>query len=72
MGDERVWLTHPEAGGFFHCPAGAVDEWLKKGWQPSDPPEEVNPVTAERPPLAAQEVPAPKSGKKAGAQEGSN
>lgn len=47
MSDERVWLRHGETGGYFHCPAEAVDAWRELGWEPSDAPEEPNPVTAE-------------------------
>lgn len=54
MGDERVWLKHGEHGGYFHCPADAVDEWSDLGWEPSDAPEEFNPVTAER--IAAEQA----------------
>lgn len=54
MSDERVWLTHPEHGGHFHCPAGAVADWTtSQGWVLADsPPEEHNPVIAEN--LAAR------------------
>jgi len=53
MSDERVWLTHPEHGGSFHCPAEAVEAWAEMGWEPAEsPPEEHNPVIAEN--LAAR------------------
>lgn len=53
MSVERVWLRHAEHGGYFHCPAGAVDDWLAQGWAVADgPPEEHNPVIAEN--LAAR------------------
>jgi hypothetical protein len=45
---EHVWLHHPETKGFFHCPAAAVADWLGLGYERSDPPEESNPVVAER------------------------
>jgi hypothetical protein len=49
VADERVWLGHAETGGHFYCPVEAVEDWLELGWQPSDaPPEEPNPVVAER------------------------
>lgn len=54
--DERVWLQHPEHGGYFACPAGAVEVWTspEMGWQLADnEPEEHNPVIAEN--LAARE-----------------
>lgn len=49
MTDERVWLYHPEAKGYFHCPVEAVDAWCNDlGWQVADnPPEEINPAVAE-------------------------
>lgn len=46
--DQRQWLYHPVTKGYFHCPAKAVDDWKAKGWQESEPPEEVNPAVAER------------------------
>jgi hypothetical protein len=47
--DERVWLTHPEHGGYFHAPAGAVEVWVDMGWVVADTgPEEHNPVIAEQ------------------------
>jgi hypothetical protein len=46
--DERVWLRHEGIADPFHCPAGAVKDWQDNGWEPCDPPQEVNPVTAER------------------------
>jgi hypothetical protein len=52
MSDERTWLQHAH-GGYFHCPAEAVDEWVAMGWQVADePPPEDNPVVVEL--LAAQ------------------
>lgn len=63
-GDERVWLTHPETGGWFHAPAGAVDAWTELGWQVAEePPPEPNPVLAEYVPphLAADPEPEPES-----------
>lgn len=49
MTDERVWLYHPEAKGFFHCPAEAAEAWRRDlGWQVAEnPPEEIDPATAE-------------------------
>lgn len=46
--DKRVWLTHPETGGNFHCPAEAVEAWQAMGWVPGEAPVEVNPAVAER------------------------
>ncbi|HTI26186.1 MAG TPA: hypothetical protein VL652_34675 [Kutzneria sp.] len=55
MSDERVWLQHPETGGHFECPQGAVEDWLAMGWVRADaPPEPVSPVVAEH--LAAQQA----------------
>jgi hypothetical protein len=48
VADERIWLRHPETGGYFHCPAEAVEHWTELGYEPSDAPPEVNPVVAER------------------------
>jgi hypothetical protein len=46
--DERMWLHHPETGGDFHCPAGAVEHWKALGWVLADqPPETPNPAVAE-------------------------
>jgi len=45
---DRVWLKHPEHGGYFECPAEAVAEWRKLGWEPADDmPPEPNPTVAE-------------------------
>lgn len=47
--DPRTWLRHPETGGYFHCPDGAVEGWEEIGWQRSDPPPpEPNPAVADR------------------------
>ena len=46
--DEFVWLHNPETGGYFRCPASAVEDWKDNGWKVADePPAEPNPVTAE-------------------------
>lgn len=50
MADERVWLKHPEHGGYFACPVEAVEAWTspEMGWQVADDePVEHNPVIAE-------------------------
>jgi hypothetical protein len=48
MDTEFVWLKHPDTGGYFRCPAAAVEDWLANGWEVADePPAESNPVTAE-------------------------
>jgi len=44
----HAWLRHPETGGYFNCPTTALKDWLGMGWERSDPPEEPNPVVAER------------------------
>jgi hypothetical protein len=54
MSDERVWLRHPETGGAFHCPVGAVDGWRELGWVDGEPPVEVNPAVADL--VAAREA----------------
>lgn len=68
MADERRWLRHPDTGGAFHCPVGAVDDWKAMGWQDGEAPKEINPAVAERiprPPLHTQ----PKSIKSAPRRE---
>lgn len=46
---DRVWLHNPETGGYFECPAPAVEDWLGLGWERSDPPPaDPSPVVAER------------------------
>lgn len=68
---DRVWLRHPDTGGAFHCPAGAVPAWLELGWAPGDPPEETNPVVAEL--LAAQQAAAsPETTAKTGRRGGTD
>jgi hypothetical protein len=48
MSGEHVWLRHPKTGGYFHCPAEAVGDWLDMGWERSDAPAaEPSPVVAE-------------------------
>lgn len=47
--DERIWLHHPDTGGWFHCPADAVATFTALGWEISETaPEQPNPVVAER------------------------
>lgn len=48
VADDFTWLTHPSTGGFFRCPAAALDDWLDMGWQPCAAPPQDNPVVAER------------------------
>jgi len=53
--DERQWLRHGEHGGYFHCPAEAVADYVDLGWKAvDDGPVEISPVVAEN--LAAQEA----------------
>lgn len=52
--DERVWLLHPDTGGYFECPVGAIEHWTEMGFKPSDPPPVVNPAVVEM--LAAQQA----------------
>lgn len=64
--DDFTWLRHA-SGGYFRCPVGAVDDWRTRGWEPSDPPPEPNPVTAEQPaPPAAAEPDSTKTSRKGG------
>ena len=69
--DERVWLTHPEHGGYFHCPAAAVEIWTGDlGWVIAEgPPEEPNPVIAESLAWRAEQEQAAKEQQKAEAAE---
>jgi hypothetical protein len=46
--DGFTWLQYPPTGGTFNCPDGAVEDWKAMGWEPCDPPEEVNPAVADR------------------------
>lgn len=43
-----TWLRHPETGGTWECPDGAVEQWEAMGWERCDPPEVVNPAVAAR------------------------
>lgn len=44
-----TWLRHKEHGGYFHCPAGAVDDMAELGWEPSDaPPPPIEATVAEQ------------------------
>lgn len=46
--DARTWLHNPEIGGTFHCPDGAVEAWLQRGWQVMDTaPQEPDPAVVE-------------------------
>lgn len=48
--DELVLLHNPETGGWFECPAAAVEAWRARGWGVADPeerPAEPNPVVEE-------------------------
>lgn len=58
--DERVWLKNSQTGGFFECPAAAVDDWADLGWKPTDErPVVPNPATAEMPREWFEPIPAP-------------
>ncbi|MFG1659083.1 hypothetical protein ACGFIY_21375 [Micromonospora chersina] len=46
---DRVWLRHEDHGGRALFPAESVDLWQQKGWQPSDPPQPINPFNAPQP-----------------------
>jgi hypothetical protein len=41
MADERVWLHNSETGGYFHCPAEAVEDWAE--WEAERAPEQGQP-----------------------------
>ena len=70
MSDERVWLRHKDTGGYFNCPAGVVDEWTALGFEPSDAPEEHNPVIAGRLAWLAEQQAAQQVTTKASAKSG--
>jgi hypothetical protein len=46
--DERIWLYNAAIDGHFHCPADAVEAWRDLGFEPGDPPQEINPVIVPR------------------------
>ena len=52
----HVWVKHRDHGGYWQCPDEAVDAYKDLGWELSDPPEEVNPVIAERLAWEAQQA----------------
>lgn len=58
MTDARIWLWHPETGGTFHCPADAAPSWQARGWEPCEPPKEINPAVAEYVPMTPRIEPA--------------
>jgi hypothetical protein len=64
----RQWLRHPETGGYFNCPTEAIDVWKAKGWEESDPPEELNPAIAERNAFLAQQAASAEANKAAAAE----
>jgi hypothetical protein len=48
--DELVWMHNAETGGWFECPAAAVQAWQARGWEVADAkerPAEANPVVEE-------------------------
>ncbi len=49
--DDRIWLVHTQTGNTFHCPADAAQAWMKRGWEPCEPPQEDNSALAEYQPL---------------------
>jgi hypothetical protein len=46
--DGFVWLHNAETDGYFNCPDDAVEHMTQLGWEPSDPPIEINLAVAER------------------------
>lgn len=73
MSDDRIWLRFPETGGTFHCPTDAAPAWQARGWEPCDPPVEVNQATAHWPaPAAPEAAPAAKKSKTATPPPGEN
>lgn len=47
---EFTWLTHPDIGIPWECPTSAVGFWTPRGWEPCDPPDEVDPTKEPAPP----------------------
>lgn len=43
---EFVWLHNPDTGGTAQFAIGAVGAWTARGWEPCDPPAEVDPTRA--------------------------
>jgi hypothetical protein len=39
VGEEFVWMRHPEVAGPARFGAGALQVWRVKGWEPAGPPE---------------------------------
>jgi hypothetical protein len=68
----HVWVKHDETDGTWQCPEGALAEFQKLGWRPCDPPEEVNPVTAERSAWLAEQAAAAEAAAKSEAKSGKN
>lgn len=59
--DEWQWLTHPDIAPLSQRFAlNAVGFWTARGWEPCDPPDEVNLALAEHP-TSAEEAPEPAS-----------
>lgn len=47
---EFTWLVHPDVGIPWECPTAAVGFWTPRGWEPCDPPPEVDPTKEPAPP----------------------
>ena len=48
-----VWLRNAATGGVSRFPEASVPAWQAKGWEPCDPPAEVDPAMVEHVPLGA-------------------
>jgi len=47
--DEFTWLHNPTTDGYWQCPAEAVDAWLRRGWEQSEPPPDESTTKDPRP-----------------------
>lgn len=43
MATRFVWLKHSEHGGVARFPEASVPQWEVLGWEPCDPPAELDP-----------------------------
>jgi hypothetical protein len=41
-----IWVTHPETGGTAQLSLKALPYWAARGWEPCDPPGELDPTRA--------------------------
>jgi len=41
-----IWIRHPDTGGTAQLSLKALPFWAARGWEPCDPPGEVDPTRA--------------------------